>query len=332
MLAAPGDRAPLRLDDPVYDDRGQVVSGWLVTTTGLERRYPIIDGVPRFVPQEGQATGATVHSFGEQWNFFNFDAYYANWRDHVIGHTFGGLNHLKGKVVVDAGSGSGMMARWLAESGAERVIALELSHTVDGILRDNLRGLENVDIIQCTIDDIPLKDGAIGDLTLCVKVIQHTPSVIKTAKELWRITSQTGELAFNCYTRTDDTLAQRLRYRFYRAVRGGVARLPFVLRLGYAHLMAALRMLPGVGIFVEKADMMRRGTVEAGPYHWRRLYRAGVLNTFDYFGAHAYQHHLSYPELQRLAAELQPDAGKHLNTQAFFTRPQPVGILLRLKK
>jgi ubiquinone/menaquinone biosynthesis C-methylase UbiE len=329
LLACPRTGHALGLQQPVLDSSGAIASGLLVNLHNPSITYPIINGVPRFVPQTGSAS---VHSFGDQWNHFNFDKFSRHFAHHTIANTFGSYTWFKGKTVVDAGAGSGMQTRWLAENGASHVIALELSHSVDGIISSNLAHLPNVDVIQCSIDAIPLKTDAITGLVMCNNVIQHTPSVAKTLAELWRITAPGAELAFNCYTRNDSSLPQRLRFKLYSCVRSLVSRLPFGLRMAYAHLMSALRFIPGLGWALEKADLLRRGEVPPGSAHrLRQLYRAGVLNTFDYFGAHAYQHHHTFQELIRMGQSLRP-AAIPVNAQQFFTAPQPIGILLRLSR
>ena len=336
LLICPATKAPLVLKNGETDEHGRIIAGILVAKGHPKNTYPIINGIPRFVPQEGPASQRSVDHFGDQWNHFNFDKYRYNWENHVVKRSFGSTGFYKGKIVIDAGAGSGMMTRWIAESGAKQVIALELSHSVDDVMRRNLATLSNVDIIQCTIDNIPFKNGAIVGLVGCTNVIQHTPSVEGTARELWRITGDGGEMAFTCYGRDDSTLARRVRHKVYTAVRAVVSKLPFWGIMAYAWLMSALRMIPVVGVVVEKADLMRRGDVEQGGTGWWgqmvRNFQAGVINTFDYFGSHAYQHHRSLAELQALADDLQPKRTKQLNRKAFFVNPQAAGIMLRLQK
>ncbi|MBI1309318.1 MAG: methyltransferase domain-containing protein [Proteobacteria bacterium] len=333
LLVCPLSKAPLTLKDAIYAPSGAILSGRLVTRKNPRVSYPILNGVPRFTGQTSITAASSVHSFGEQWNYFNFDKFRAMFEKHTIGNTFGSFSFLKGKTVVDAGAGAGMQTRWLAENGAAHVIALELSHTVDGILAQNLAGLGNVDVIQCSIDAIPLKNGAIPGIVMCSNVIQHTPSVKATATELWRITAPGAEFCWNVYTRDDSTLGRRLRYKLYSTTRAVVARLPFVLRLAYAHAMAGLRFVPGLGWLLERADLMRRGDVPVGTglARLRALYLAGLVNTFDYFGAHQYQHHLSFAQIKAIMASFRPKPTA-LNGKAFFVSPQPIGILLRLKK
>jgi len=52
-------------------------------------------------------------------------------------------------------------------------IALELLYAVDGIIKENLRGLEGVDVVQCLIDHPTIRDGAVGGMVIYHNVIQH---------------------------------------------------------------------------------------------------------------------------------------------------------------
>ncbi len=147
-LCDPLDKSSLTLTEAQYGDRGHIVRGILISSSG--RRYPIRDGVPRFESDREQQDA--VESFGDEWNRFNFADFHLNWLNHTVKNTFGSLDAFCGKVIVDAGAGSGMQTRWMRHAGAAKVIALELSHSVDGIMKENLRGLDGVDVIQCSID------------------------------------------------------------------------------------------------------------------------------------------------------------------------------------
>ncbi len=57
-----------------------------------------------------------------------------------------------------------------------------------------------------------------------------------------------------------------------------------------------------------------------------------MLNTFDMFGSHAYQHQIPDADLRKLVLEFQPDCSRIGNFDAYFTRPQPAGIALRVQK
>ncbi len=100
FLCEPGSKAPLQLSEAITDDDGNIQSGQLVTPNG--KRYPIINGIPRFldfVPTK------TVESFGDEWNHFNFTDFKKNWLSHTVANTFGSTDVFKDKLIVDAGGG-----------------------------------------------------------------------------------------------------------------------------------------------------------------------------------------------------------------------------------
>jgi len=325
-LCDPYDKSELALVDGVFSRDGVVESGKLVSAGG--RCFEIRNGVPRFI--DADPLSESVDSFGDEWNYFNFDSFRDNWLNHTIRNTFGSLDAFKGKVVLDCGAGSGMQTKWIAQAGAQHVIALELSHAVDGVIRDNLMGLPNVDVVQCSIDLPPIKDNVIPGIVICHNVIQHTPSVEKTARSLWRLVGEGGEFVFNCYPKNDQGLVRKARLLVYYTLRSILPRLPFGAILFYSKLMATLRFVPVLGWFLEKSLFMVRGQVSPGPKWVHRAWKAGALNTYDCYGSHAYQHLKSDDEIRQLCSELQPNTELVLNAERYFLRPQPIGIALRI--
>ncbi len=327
-LCDPVSGAPLALTDERRDTDGNIVSGLLVAG---ERSYPIIDGVPRFLPDAQVAQ--SVEAFGEEWNFFNYDAFKANWLKHIAQGAFGGPDYFKGKIIVDAAAGSGMHSKWMLEAGAKHVIALELSASVDGVMKENMRGVKNFDAIQCSIDAVPLKANSIDGLVICNAAIQHTPSVEKTARALWAIVAPGGEFSFSCYAKYPNDPVWMARYLLvYRPLRAVLSRASFKVRLGYSRAMARLRFVPLLGPLLEQAQFMVRGDVPPGERYQERLYESAVLNTYDWYGAHAHQHHLSAQELGEICDRLTPKAAKLLNLDAYRRRGMPPGLPLRLFK
>jgi uncharacterized protein YbaR (Trm112 family)/SAM-dependent methyltransferase len=328
-LCDPVDKSELRIEDRVVDADGGIVAGRLVSAAG--RVYEIRNGIPRFI-QDTVATQA-VHAFGDEWNYFNFDHFKLNWLAHTVRNTFGSPTAFENKLVVDAGAGSGMQSRWMREAGARRVIVLELSHSVDGVMSRNLKGLDGVDIVQCTIDRPPLKDGCIDGIVICHNVIQHTPSVETTARALWALVAPGGEFAFNCYLQNTFTAPRRFRFWLYQRLRRHLSRSSFNFLLGYAKTMAMLRFVPVLGLILERLCFVVRGEVPPGPHHLRRAYRIAVLNTFDWYGTHAYQHHKTRDEIQRLVNELQPDTSKVSNLEDYLRIPAPpIGCAIRIAR
>ena len=326
-LCDPVDKSELTLCEPIFAADGSVEAGMLVSPSG--RAYTIKGGVPRFVDTEGEL-GKSVTSFGDEWNHFNFDDFKTNWLNHTVENTFGSVAAFAGKVVVDCGAGSGMQTKWIAEAGAKHVIALELSHSVDDVIKRNLHGINNVDIVQCSIDQPPLKSHSIDGVVICHNVIQHTPSVERTARALWDLVGNDGEFVFNCYPKNDLGLVRKIRLRLYSLLRAMLSRCSFSTILFYSKVMSVFRFVPLLGWVLEKSGFMVRGDVPAGPRWIYRAYKSGVLNTYDCYGSHSYQHLKTDEEIRQLVNQLQPNAEYVLNSDRYFLRPQPIGIALRL--
>ncbi|WNO05826.1 methyltransferase domain-containing protein [Rhodoferax mekongensis] len=330
-ICEPDSKAPLVLAGAVMDEDGNIHSGNLVAPSG--RRYPIINGIPRFVET---VETESVTSFGDEWNHFNFTDFKINWLQHTVKNTFGSAGAFKDTLIVDAGGGSGAQTKWFSEYGAKHVIMLDLSHSVDDVVRRNLAGLKNVDVIQCSIDAPPLLDQSIDGMVYCHNVIQHTPSVEKTAHALYGLVAPGGEFVFNCYGLNDQGVLRWGRWHLiYLPLRAVLSRMPFRAILFYAHFISLLRMLPGLGGVLEKLLLCVQGDVPKieGETRWSRIvrrYKAACLNTFDAYGSHQYQHHKTDAEIRTLVATLQPDVEKVLNAEEYFARPPKIGCALRV--
>lgn len=331
FLCEPITQAPLALVDATYDSNGNIITGQLTTPAG--KSYPIIRGVPRFIDF---VPSKSVESFGDEWNYFNFTDFKINWLSHTVKNTFGDTDVFKGKLIVDAGGGSGAQTKWFSEYGAKHVIMLDLSHSVDDVVRRNHTGLMNIDVIQCSIDAPPLRAQSINGIVYCHNVIQHTPSVEKTAEALYSLVAPGGEFVFNCYALNDQGLLRWVRFHWiYKSLRAVLSRLSFTGIMTYARIVSALRLIPGLGILLEKLGFVVQGDV---PYvetetllqRLKRRFKTACLNTFDSYGSHQYQHHKSDDEIRSLVVSLQPDSAKVLNTDRYFLRPQPIGCALRI--
>jgi SAM-dependent methyltransferase/uncharacterized protein YbaR (Trm112 family) len=323
----------LTLKDAKYDGGGRVMEGALLSDTAAS--YPIRTGIPRFAGSPDLTE--SVESFGDQWNYFNFVDFHAQWLQHTVGNTFGSTDVFRDKVIVDAGAGSGAQALWMLQSGAKRVILLELSHSVEGVVRSNLQasGFTNWDIVQCSIDAPPLAPQSV-DIVMCHNVIQHTPSVERTAHALYRLVKPGGEFVFNCYPKNDQGLVRWVRLHcVFLPLRAVLSRAPFQVNLAYATVMGGLRLVPGLGTLLEKGGFCVQGQVlskDSGGPTLRQRFAATRLNTFDAFGSHRYQHLKTDEEMRALVAALQPDTSKIGNLDRYFRRPAPIGCALRVRR
>jgi hypothetical protein len=175
---------------------------------------------------------------------------------------------------------------------------------------------------------------SVTGIVICHNVIQHTPSVERTASALYALVGEGGEFVFNCYPKNDQGLLRWVRFHLiYTPLRAVLRRLPFWAILAYARLMGALRLIPVLGTLLEKMNFAVQGDVpntKGVLDRLRRRYRATVLNTFDGYGSHTYQHHKTDDEIRALLESLQPDSGKIANTDRYFLRPPAFGCALRV--
>jgi len=167
-----GVRLTLDTPEPIAD---AIESGWLVSVDGLHR-YPIRNGIPRFVPEANYAD-----NFGMQWNHFR-----QTQLDSYSGHPISAERFWKatgwrpedmqGQWVLDAGCGAGRFAEVALNAGAN-VVALDYSSAVDACYA-NLKHHPNLHVVQGDIYALPfLKE--FFPYVYSLGVLQHTPDVAK---------------------------------------------------------------------------------------------------------------------------------------------------------
>lgn len=337
LLIDPISKERLELKDEKMDKNKNILYGILFSKSGNE--YPIVNGIPRFDGYE--VIDKSVESFGNQWNRFNFDKFKMHWREHTMKNSFdNGVHDIKGKLVIDAGGGSGMQSYWLLESGAKHVIMMDLSNTVDNIVQHNFKGsnFTNFDIIQCSIDNPPIRQNSIKGIVMCHNVIQHTPSIKKTAKALFNILANGSEFVFNTYGDNKEGFIRKIRWFFYLNLRLFLVKRSDRFRLVYSHIMGVLWFVPVLGWLLRKSMIMIKGNTPLDKKETllekiKRTYYSVVTNTYDWYGSHTYQHHITNNDLKKLLYDLQPDESKILNQEKYYSRdPVYDGASLRVVK
>lgn len=172
LLRCPQTRAPLHLESSEVHSNGEVITGALRTQDG--RSYPIVRGIPRFVPHEHYAA-----SFGYEWNRFprvQFEA--ENVGRPMAGHTtrmweiITGQRDLAGQHVVEFGCGAGRFLDVVRSRGG-RPVGLDMSVAVD-VARRNLDDDPNVLIVQGDVLHPPFAE-SIFDGGYTIGVLHHTP-------------------------------------------------------------------------------------------------------------------------------------------------------------
>jgi arsenite methyltransferase len=216
ILRAPGTRSALTRDGDA-----------LLAPDG--RRYPIRDGVPRFVETDDAGQLQTRDSFGFKWakqdtydspaslermGQWLIERYGFNSIDEWAAH-FDGFTR-----VLDVGCGGGLSSgTWLASSkwtGHAMWVGADISTAVD-VAKRRLESRPNTHFVQADALDLPFADGTF-EAVFSEGVLHHTPSTRSALLSATRVLKPGGELSFYVYRQkgavrefTDDYVREQLR-------------------------------------------------------------------------------------------------------------------------
>lgn len=162
------------------------------------KRYPVKDGIPRFVPESNYAD-----NFGMQWKMFSDTQLDSRSglrisQDRFEHATKWTPDRLAGQLVLDAGCGAGRFAEIALKAGAY-VIALDYSSAVDACLA-NLRAHPRLLVVQGDIYSLPFAPERF-DFVYSLGVLQHTPNVRRAFLNLPRMLRPGGEICVDYYER-----------------------------------------------------------------------------------------------------------------------------------
>jgi len=270
----------------------------LSTAFDQERDFSIkyrelIDGHEVMGPpaSDTDLTEKTKMSFGRQWTTYQVqrpeedDAYFRS-------KTATDPASLKGKLVLDAGCGSGRYTRIVGGAKAT-VIGVDLSPAVEAAALNTAR-LSNVHIIQANVFELPLP-AANFDFIFSIGVLDHTPDTKKALSSLVPLLADKGEIAVWVYPRWPAPL--ELYNRLLRAITTRMS-------LDNLHRMAValeplgllkLRLLTADRWWMRLLGQVLRGLTIGVSYHPDREIR--ICDTFDWFSP-PYQWHHTDEELE----------------------------------
>jgi 2-polyprenyl-3-methyl-5-hydroxy-6-metoxy-1,4-benzoquinol methylase len=165
----------------------------LVSSDG--REYPIVKSIPRFVPVENYAA-----DFGSQWNRFpatQLDSHTGTsiTEQRISRCLRGELQRLKGRRVLEAGSGAGRFTEVLLKHGA-LLDSFDYSSAVEANAQNN--GHWPMNLAQADIRAMPFVKGSY-DYVVCLGVLQHTPDTEESIAKLWEMVAPRGRLIIDHY-------------------------------------------------------------------------------------------------------------------------------------
>ncbi len=173
---------------------GSIMSGCLVCAS-CKQDYPVVAGVPRFVPRENYASG-----FGLEWTKHARTQYDSYSGIPVSEQRFfdetAWPRDLTGEVILEVGSGSGRFTEQAARTGAT-VVSFDYSYAVDANFASN-GSSNNVLIVQADVFKMPFRPRTF-DRIFCFGMLQHTPSPSRAFAALPAVLKPGGALCADIY-------------------------------------------------------------------------------------------------------------------------------------
>jgi SAM-dependent methyltransferase len=199
ILCCPKSGERLTLERGELFGDGMVKTGTLKTESG-NYRYPILNGIPRFVDKESYA-----QSFGYEWKKWSRVQFESeNTAQSMAGHTekmFDAITgfsepFLRDKLVVEFGCGSGRFLDIARRRGAVAV-GMDISMAVEPA-RQNFNNDSDVLIVQGDIFNPPFREGSF-DAGYSIGVFHHTPDPARGFDNLCYVVKENGAIACCVY-------------------------------------------------------------------------------------------------------------------------------------
>ncbi|MBI5391542.1 methyltransferase domain-containing protein [Candidatus Woesearchaeota archaeon] len=209
----------------------EIIEGKL-TCTHCAVDYPIVKGIPRFVPVSlEKIKQKTAERFSYQWHKYSdipkiFEQQFLDWIDPVKPSFF------KNKIVLDAGCGMGRHLLFSSQYHAKTVIGVDLGDSVD-VAYANTKHLPNVHIVQADLYHLPFN--RIFNYIYSIGVLHHLPDPKQGFLSLAQHLRKKGTISIWVYGKENNFLL-----RFFNPLRKFVfSRLP----LPFLHLLSLAGML-----------------------------------------------------------------------------------------
>lgn len=205
------------LNVTVLLEAGERIEEGVLRCSKCSERYPIVDGIPRFVPNAlalhpqffqkypdamGAAQtesfekvhGSTQERFSYEW--MRYPGSLPEDRPVFLDETQIAPEDWKGMRIMDAGCGMGRYSRVAHELGAD-VVAIDLGTALIR-LKDLADASDRMHIVQGNLMSPPIKKNSF-DIVYSLGVIHHTPSAHQTFRKLSELVKPGGRLSVWVY-------------------------------------------------------------------------------------------------------------------------------------
>jgi SAM-dependent methyltransferase len=129
--------------------------------------------------------GNTIEDFGKQWTRFRENTgFYVSEElfDDVVGPYFD-KNDLKGKTVIDVGSGTGRMVQILAVLGCKKIVAVEPSECFRVLVKNTEKYKDIIEYQNAAGGDFDFKDADYATSKGVIHHIKHPDSTVRNVHE-----------------------------------------------------------------------------------------------------------------------------------------------------
>jgi SAM-dependent methyltransferase len=212
LLACPNCHRALEILSADHQDAEEILEADL-SCTGCDTSFPVRGGVPVFLAP-GEDESHVAQSFGFEWQTFHEGGFeqervFGLSRDEDVASFFEGLavkpDDLAGRVVLDAGCGSGSLTIELARRYPDTtLVGLDLNPAIREVYRAS-RSLPNLHVVRASVFEVPSRDGTF-DYVWCNGVLHHTGDTRRGFNELARVTRRGGRLYAWLYERKPSPL------------------------------------------------------------------------------------------------------------------------------
>ncbi len=257
--------------EPLPAEPGRLPPEGRLRCAACRRDYPIVRSVPRFVTT---ATGY-AESFGIQWRRYEVQRP-AEDRAVFLAKTGFGAPDLDGRLVLDAGCGSGRYAAVAASLGAQ-VAAVDVTAAVERA-REVCARLPAVQVVQADLLRLPFAP-ATFDTIYSIGVLHHTADTHAAFDALVQVLKPGGRLAIWVYRRNT-----WLQERLNAALRALARRLSD----RSLHRLAVAGAVGGGIPLVRRANLLV-------PFSSHPDWHIRICDTYDWY-APRFQHHHTVAE------------------------------------
>jgi SAM-dependent methyltransferase len=186
------------------------------------RIYPVQVGIPRFLPDLSSGEQQVKRSFNLEHSRY-LDSHYLHFGERLVQQWLDDIQlpreFFRGKLVLDAGCGSGRWTYAMAQLGAT-VVAIDLTDAGVEITHRATAQLENVAALQASVFHLPFRPESF-DLVVSWGVLHHTPNTRAAFERVAPLVKKGGQLYAMFYEKHNP-----VKYFFTDLLRGALRTLP----------------------------------------------------------------------------------------------------------